>query len=60
MSVYHLMMQHGLIEQMAKEKLAKIWAADRDRQALITQLVAIGVCPCVAQGRASTCCGVPT
>jgi hypothetical protein len=57
MSLYHLMHQHGLIQKMAHDKLAKIWAHDHDRLRLVEQLIKVGVCPCVAQGRFSTCCG---
>jgi hypothetical protein len=56
-SDYHdLMRQHGLIQQMAQERIHALRAADLDRQQLISQLLHFGVCPCIVQGRYSTCC----
>jgi len=56
-STYHdLMRQHGLIQAMAQERIHALRSADLDHQETVSQLLRFGVCPCIVQGRYSTCC----
>jgi hypothetical protein len=47
------------LEAEIKAGMARQQANQTEYAKLVMQLVAVGVCPCVAMGRASTCCGEP-
>lgn len=47
------------LEAEIKASMARQREIAVEHSRLVMQLVAIGVCPCVAMGRASTCCGEP-
>jgi len=44
------------LEQLKATRLAVMMEQEEQRQKLIEQLLKFKVCPCVAQGRYSTCC----
>ena len=47
------------LEAEIKASMARQQANQTEYAKLVMQLVAVGVCPCVAMGRSSTCCGEP-
>jgi hypothetical protein len=57
---YNLMAQYKLLQETAQERIREIQMHETDHLKLLAQLTRFGICPCVAMGRYSTCCGSTT
>jgi hypothetical protein len=57
---YDLMAQYKLLQETARERIREIQMNEANHLKLLAQLMRFGVCPCVAMGRYSTCCGSTT
>jgi hypothetical protein len=52
-----LMRQVAELNALVRERQAKRQQQEDERMLFVEQLLRFGICPCVIQGRASTCCG---
>jgi len=57
MTHYNLMQHLNLLQQMAQQRIRERHKHETNHWTLLAQLTRFGVCPCVAMGRYSTCCG---
>lgn len=48
--------QVEMLETMAKAKIQANYAREAEFHEAVEQLLRVGVCPCIVQGRYSTCC----
>ncbi len=56
MNFHPLKFQVDQLNAMARKRLAGLNEAEGRRLAEIDQMLRLGLCPCILQGRYSTCC----
>jgi hypothetical protein len=54
---YNLMEQYKLLQETAQKRIRELQMHETRHLKLLAQLTRFGICPCIAMGRYSTCCG---